>query len=318
MRKHTLKPAGYFVSWGVFKMKRPFNKPPKTYQDQLELLKSRGMTFADEAEACFYLEHLNYYRIGAYWLPFEANHATHQFKSGTSFEEVLELYIFDRELRLLVLDAIERIEVSVRAHWAYALAHRHGTHAHLDQSVAYDPALWQKNLDDLNKEVKRSDEVFIRHMTTTYQEALPPVWAVCEVMSLGLLSKWYGNLKPMPTRTAIAGVYGLDEAVLSSWLHHLSLVRNICAHHARLWNREFKRTPKPPMHKPKGLSQEFVKGSRKLYNSLVILLYLMDIIAPGHQWRERLKNLLHKNSTRLNAMGFPSNWEQCPIWKDKS
>ena len=101
-----------------------FNKPPKTFEEQVDLLIQRGMTIPDRAEALHYLKHLNYYRLRAYWLPFEKNHANHAFKPGTSFSEVLNLYVFDRELRLLVMDAIERIEVSIRTGWAYYLSHR--------------------------------------------------------------------------------------------------------------------------------------------------------------------------------------------------
>jgi abortive infection bacteriophage resistance protein len=170
-------------------MKRPFTKRPTTYAQQVELLQQRGMQVDDSATVEFYLQHLNYYRLGAYWLPFEADHATHTFRPGTRFDDVLNLYVFDRELRLLVLDAIERIEVSVRGQWAYQLAHRHGCHAHLDPNLAYKQNLWQANLDKLTEEVNRSDETFIKHLKATYTEALPPVWAVCEVMSLGLLSR---------------------------------------------------------------------------------------------------------------------------------
>lgn len=220
-------------------MKRAFNKPPTTYAQQLVLLTDRGMRIDHPDRAAFYLQHLNYYRLGAYWLPFEADHGSHRFVAGTSFEDVLNLYIFDRELRLLLLDAIERFEVSVRSQWAYHLAHEHGPHAHLDPALALNAPRWRTNLDRLSEEVSRSDETFIRHLTRTYREELPPVWAVCEVMSLGLLSRWYNNLKPMATRRAISSVYLTDQRVLESWLHHLTFIRNLCAHHSRLWNREF-------------------------------------------------------------------------------
>lgn len=180
-------------------MKRPFGKPATTHAQQVALLQQRGMVVDDPAAAEFYLQHLNYYRLGAYWLPFEADHATHTFRPGTRFADVLNLYVFDRELRLLVLDAIERVEVSVRSQWAYQLAHRHGPHAHLDAALAFNARHWQNNLDKLTDEVDRSDEVFIKHLKATYSEVLPPIWAVCEVMSLGLLSRWYSNLKPMHT-----------------------------------------------------------------------------------------------------------------------
>jgi len=296
-------------------IKYAFSKPPTTHKQQVELLRERGMVFDDSATAEFYLQHLNYYRLSAYWLPFEADHSTHRFCPNTHFDQVLNLYVFDRELRLLVLDAIERVEVSVRSQWSYQMAHEHGTHAHLDASIAFKYHLWQQNLHKLNGEVARSDETFIKHLQNTYMESLPPIWAVCEVMSLGLLSRWYNNLKPMPTRRAIANTYELDERVLESWLRHLSLVRNTCAHHSRLWNREFTITPLLPRNKPQGLITQLHPGSRKLYNTLVLLLHCMDIIAPHHHWRTRLQDLIAKYEIPIKAMGFPANWENLPIWQ---
>ena len=298
------------------RLKQPFTKIATTYAQQVALLQQRGMIVDDPADTEFYLQHLNYYRLGAYWLPFESNHATHAFRPGTRFADVMNLYVFDRELRLLVLDAIERLEVSVRGQWAYQLAHQHGPHAHLDATLASKQPLWQTNLNKLSEEVHRSDEAFIKHLLTTYAENLPPVWAVCEVMSLGLLSRWYNNLKPMPTRRAIAVVYSVDEKVLESWLRHLSLVRNTCAHHSRLWNREFTITPLLPRNKPAGLATQCQTGSRKLYNTLVILLHCMDVIAPQHHWRARLKDLIAQHAIPVAAMDFPANWQQLPIWQD--
>ncbi|WP_332671657.1 Abi family protein [Aromatoleum sp.] len=297
-------------------MKRAFTKPATTYTEQVALLQARGMVIDDPERAAFYLQHLNYYRLGAYWLPFEAEHASHCFRPGTRFETVLDLYVFDRELRLLVLDAVERIEVSIRSQWAYQLAHQHGPHAHLDAGLAYKRRHWESNLAKLKAELDRSDETFVKHLAQTYSEDMPPVWAVCEIMSLGLLSRWYGNLKPMPTRRAIADVYGLDQRVLESWLHHLTFIRNTCAHHSRLWNRELTITPELPRSKPHTLVAEFVPGSRKLYNTLVILLHFMDIIAPHHQWRARLVELIERHGVFVAAMGFPIGWQVRRIWME--
>lgn len=300
----------------VAKMTRPFTKPAITWADQVSLLQQRGMVVADPAQAEFYLQYINYYRMGAYWLPFEADHNNHIFRPGTSFDAVLNLYIFDRQLRLHVLDAIERVEVSVRSAWAYQLAHHCGPHAHLDSTIAFKTARWQQNLTKLTDEVSRSDETFIGHYRQNYSEALPPIWASCEVMSLGLLSRWYDNLKPMQVRQAIAKTYGIDESVLASWLRHLSLVRNTCAHHSRLWNREFTITPKAPGRKPAGLTAQWAHGSRKLYNSLVILLHCMDIVAPKHHWRTGLKKLIQDHNINTAAMDFPANWHALPIWQE--
>lgn len=295
-------------------MKIPFAKPATTYLQQIQLLQTRGLIIDDHVKAEFYLQQINYYRLCSYWLPFESDHATHAFKQGTSFSQVLNLYIFDRELRLLVMDAIERLEISVRAQWAYQLAHHHGPHAHLDPNLSFNSSYWQQNYNKLSEEFNRADEIFIRHLKDKYSEPLPPIWAVCEIMSFGLLSRWFNNLKPMPTRKAIARVYGIDQAVLESWLRHLSLVRNMCAHHSRLWNRDFTVTPEIPLRKPRDLNRNFQPGSRKIYNTLVLLLHCMDVIAPDHHWRQRLIGLISNHDIPVRAMGFPADWQSRSIW----
>lgn len=295
---------------------QPFTKPPTTYGQQVVLLQSRGMDFQDPAGAETLLQHLNYYRLTAYWLPFEASHRPHRFRPGTTFEAVLDIYEFDRKLRMLMLDALERIEVSVRSQWAYQMAHHHGAHSHLDIGLAKNHKHWNENHLLLEKEVKRSGETFIKHLAATYSEPLPPVWAVCEVMSLGLLSRLFGNLGPAATRKAIALPYQVDEAVLDSWLNHLRTVRNGCAHHSRVWNRDFTQTPKLPLSKPAGLHGQFRGGTRKIYNTFVLMLHLMDCASPGHSWRTRLRALLlDSSSPSPRDMGFPGGWEALPIWR---
>ncbi|MCU7834920.1 MAG: Abi family protein [gamma proteobacterium symbiont of Taylorina sp.] len=280
------------------------------------------MNVQDEEEAEYYLSHLNYSRLGAYWLPFEVDHSNHKFKSGVTFKDVLDLYIFDRELRLLVLDAIERIEVSIRTQWAYHMAHKHGAHSHLNANLSVNNNWHERNLASLKKELTRSDEVFVHHYNNTYTNPakIPPVWSVCEVMSLGLLSRWYKSLNPAQTRTAIARTYNLPVNVLTSFVEHLAYIRNICAHHSRLWNRRMTKTMQIPRsnHLSKLITNfNLDAGSqRKLYNTLVMLAYLMDIICMEHHFRPRLKELLLKHNIDTRMMGFPTDWEQLPIWKE--
>lgn len=205
---------------------KSFNKPAKTFAEQIELLKARGMQFANEQQAQFYLEQINYYRLGAYWLPFEHTHSPHCFKPDTSFEQVLELYVFDRELRLLILDAIERLEVAVRTRFAYELAHRHGCHAYLQEQYFKPAFRWHKLLESLEGEVDRADEVFIEHYKRTYDDPeLPPIWATCEVMSFGQLSKWYQLLAPIQTRKAISSHFDCDEKQFEGLLQHFVYLR---------------------------------------------------------------------------------------------
>ena len=266
------------------------------------------MTVRDPDQAATDLAALNYYRLAAYWLPFEEHHETHKFRENTTFEMVKALYVMDRSLRLLMLDAIERIEVAVRARWSYEMAHAHGPHAHLEANLAHRLTHYWRNCIDLSREFGRSEEVFARHLREKYVEPLPPVWAVCELMSFGLLSRWYANLGPQKTRKRISSAFDLDPDQLGSWLHHLSIVRNICAHHSRLWNREFTVTPAAPKTKPDELINQWNTGSRRLYNTLLMTIHFVGLLAPGGTWSSRLKQLLAPlPDDLLRPMGFPTD-----------
>lgn len=295
-----------------------FSKRPKEIADQIALLRSRGLTINDEQAAAHYLRHLNYFRLSGYWLPFEISHNPHQFQMGTTFEDVLNLYIFDRELRLLVLDAIERIEVSLRTQWAYHFAHYAGSHAYLEQKYVGSAKKFATQLAQMAAEIGRSKELFITHYQQTYSNPdMPPIWAACEVLSLGQLSRWYELLRPISLRSKIAATFELDQQLLGSVLHHLTYVRNLCAHHSRTWNRELTVTVSLPKTKPQVLAQSVDRpNNRKLYNSLCFILHFMDVIAPNHHWRSRLIELLTQHRITVVDMGFPADWETFPIWKD--
>lgn len=137
--RRFLKPAGSFFARQVApRIKRALTKAATTHADQVALLRQRGVGIDDQDRAAFYLCQINYYRLAAYWLPCEASHAERRVHAGTHFNAMLNVDLFDRELRLPVVDAVERLKLSVRSHWAYELVHRHGPHAHLDQALACD------------------------------------------------------------------------------------------------------------------------------------------------------------------------------------
>lgn len=307
--------GGLLFGAGVVK----FSKPAKTFAEQVELLQLRGLVIDDTANAERYLSHLNYYRFMGYVLPFEADHDTHAIRRGVRFEDVLNLYVFDRELRLLVLDAIERIEVSARTQWAYHFAHARDAHGYLQPEHAASAHQFIRHLATLDRELERSSETFIKHFRQQYSDPdLPPIWAACEVMSLGLLSNWYSMLRPISIRKAIAAAYGLDQQVLESALHHLSYVRNLCAHHSRLWNREMVitfRVPKRPAILRDAIG---VPADRRVYNSLCLIVYLMDCISPGHHWRDRLTRLLAEHEVDVSDMGFVNGWEARALWQTRA
>lgn len=278
------------------------------------------MAFSDRKHAAHCLQHISYYRLGAYWLPFEIDaevEGEHKFAHGTDFGDALALYVFDRQLRLLVMDAIERVEVSLRGCWAYRMATRYGPHGFLDPNIYAKSEQFERARDSLLEELARSKDTFVKHYQTKYDDPEhPPVWMVSEILSLGQLSKWYGNLGARADRQAIAKSYGIDEKVLESCAHHLTYVRNICAHHGRLWNKQFIVTMVVP-NAPGALKLAMNPGTeRKLYNTLAMLGYLMGIVAPSSDWRQRLRDLVATcEHAKLAAMGFPEEWLSMPAWK---
>lgn len=293
-----------------------FEKPALTIEQKLALLRSRGLSINDEARATHCLQHINYYRLTGYWLPFEESHNPHRFKPGVSFEDIINVYSFDRELRLLLLDAIERIEISLRTQWAFHLAHHAGAHSYLDQTLASSSRKHARQLGLLAHEVESSQETFVVHLRTKYKHPdLPPIWAACEVLSLGQLSRWYELLRPISLRAKIARVYGLDQQVLESFLHHLTYLRNLCAHHSRVWNREFTILPPVPKSKPQLLAASITKpADRRIYNTCCFIQHLMNVVSPGHCWNDRLVQLLDRHNIPATQMGFPDDWRVRPLW----
>lgn len=299
-----------------------FEKPALSVEQQLDQLVRRGMFVTDRAAAMQLLAHVSYYRLRAYWLPDEvpaSRPGDHAFKPDTQFETIVDLYSFDRKLRLLVMDAIERIEVSLRTGWAYVLSLRCGSHGYLDPTLFRKCREHEKCLLKLREEIQRSQETFVLHYRKTYTEPeLPPIWVACELLSFGQLSLWYQNLKHGSDRVEIAAAYGIDEQILKSFAHHLTFVRNVCAHHSRLWNREMTIKMKVPAN-PEWLGMSFNSANiKRLYNTLVMLAYVLDIISPRSQWRANLLALLGQHpKVDLAAMGFPGDWRDSEIWEPR-
>ena len=300
-----------------------YNKPPLVIMDQIALLKHRGMAFADVDDARHTLAHINYYRLRPYWLPFEnitdsaiGQNGQHFFQTGTSFESVLMYYTFDQRLKLLLMDAIERVEISLRTRWAHELALRYGSHAYLDVGLFCNTHNYAKCLESLQYEVRRSHEVFIKHYLDTYSHPiLPPIWAVCEVMSLGQLSQWLSNLKHRKDRQAIVHTFGFDEKVICAFAHHLGTVRNLCAHHSRVWNRRFTIRMKLPHRDAVSAHYFNTEEDQKIYNTLLMLVLLLDQICPESTWKVRLLKLITTMPKgTAAAMGYPEDWMNMAVW----
>ncbi len=296
-----------------------FAKPPLSIADQINTLKQRGLSFKDETKAAHYLSNISYYRLRAYTYPFQDNtKINHPFTKKISFEEIIELYVFDRKLRLLTFDALEKIEISLRTKVIYEYSIAYGSHWYEDQTLYRNPTRFNKDINKLYEEIDRSTETFITHYKGKYTNPTNPAcWMSLEVVSIGLLSKLFENLKKSNEKKAVALSFGLNNPILlESWMHSFAHLRNICAHHGRLWNRRITTMPQLPTNPVYPFLNNINFHQNKLYGVLSCISYILQIINPGHTFNKRLKELLKSCSyVNLKDMGFPKNWENEPLWQ---
>lgn len=316
-----------------------YNKPPLTYTEQVELLSSRGMVIFDKQRTERHLANISYYRLSAYMLPYkqkENGKILDSFQEGVTWDTVYNLYVFDRKLRLLVFDAIERLEVAIRAQIIYQLSHKYGSHWQ-DRPEIFTPPKTITLRDgrtvimdvygDIQKHIKEQlhnnkAEVFIQHYCNKYDTPInPPSWMSVEVMYFNHLSRICTGLKLRADINGIASYFALPPKTFCSWLHTINYIRNICAHHARLWNRDMNIVPEK-LAFSKSLdwvsSPDTVKRS-KLYYFLCMLNYMLQTANPTSTFKHRIKDLLteYQEVASLNAMGFQPDWMNEKMWDDK-
>jgi abortive infection bacteriophage resistance protein len=293
-----------------------FTKPPLTYEQQADLLLSRGLV-AGKPDLIERLRSVSYYRLCAYWYPFKR--ADNSFEPGTAFDVVWRRYTFDRQLRLLVMDAIERVEITIRTGLAYELTHRFGPFAHLDITTfpGMATAEYKRMLDELHENAQRSREAFVEHFKKTYDEFPDiPLWAAVETMTFGQMLTMFRNCGKHVQRD-IASLFHLPGTVILSWLFTLNYIRNLCAHHSRLWNRELAIKPLIPhaRHDARWHAPDPVQNDR-VFAVLTLLRYLLSQTAQQSQWRERLYSLFDRYAEiPLANMGVPNNWRDHSLWK---
>jgi abortive infection bacteriophage resistance protein len=300
-----------------------YNKPPLTSAEHIVQWRNRGLAVPDPLRAEHYLSVISYYRLSAYSLPFQAGNPDHHFRPGVSFDHILDLYVFDRELRLLVLDAIERIEVAIRAQLSNYMSLQYGGHWYLDRGRFDRKYDHNALLDAIEQECRRSKETFVRHYRTKYTApSLPPSWVVTEMLTYGQLSKVYDNLAAFKDQKAIARCFDTTAELLCSWMQSISYLRNVCAHHMRLWNRELGNAPKVPKHqtnwimRPVMLADTTVDPNKRLYLALAVIESLLRVVNPESTWHWRLKKLMDRYPAVSRAhMGMPNNWADDPFWR---
>lgn len=293
-----------------------YNKPALTYKDQLTQLQSRGLIIENEAKAIHLLEVISYYRLSGYWYPLLADKNNHAFKNNSTFETAFSLYKFDRELRLFLVRELEKIEVAIRAKMTYVLAHNRGSFWYLDSNNFRNHYKHSETIDKIKREFFRSDEEFIQAYKQKYSDPLAPSWMIFEVSSFGIISNLYSNFKPGKDKRTVAHFFGLDDKTFSSWMHSIVYLRNVCAHHSRLWNRVMSIQPLAPRNTKNQWLQNKSVSNNKTYFVLSMVIYLMNTINPNHSILERFNQMLENYpNVDTRAMGFPNNWQNEILWK---
>lgn len=315
-------PAGFLLPMNNHN--NAFEKPPLTIDAQLERLSSRGVTIQDTVAARHYLSYISYYRFCGYAIEFEGEliNGEKHYRDGTTFEQILDCYVFDRKLRLLVIDAIERIEIAIRTVMINELSLKcDDAHWYLDRSLFLPKFRHDDLIQSIKKETQykaqdgsvqdKKRERFIRHYYDKYHTPeLPAVWMVAEVLPLGSWSMIFANLVDRENQKVICKHFGINYIVMTSWLHTLTYLRNLCAHHSKLWSRNF--TLKPLI--ANDYHQQLKKNSR-FSAQAAILKILLDVISPGSEWAKHLRTLIADHpSIDINKMGFQEDWKSDRFW----
>ena len=296
----------------------PYDKPWLSYAQQLDRLIARGLVVSDRRAAEAFLAHVNYYRFSGYCLAFE--NTRHAFEAGCTFENVRAAYDFDLKLRDIVTDALEILEVDVRSMLAYEFGKRHGPFGHIDNTRFFWRFPHGEWLEKIRGEAERSNEPFVDHFQNRYA-GFPdlPVWIATETMSFGTVSRMFKGMN-RDDQKVVAARYGMQGSDLASVLHHLVYVRNACAHHSRLWDREW--AIKPALPKGKGWQPPLLPKGNRLFASLLLQNQLLNgcsgVRLQVKAWRGQLFALLEQPPPVADAyrrMGMTDDWRDHPAWR---
>ncbi len=290
--------------------------PPISPTEQLDRLLLRGIAIHDQDEALRFLNNVSFYRFRGYLEPFvdpAASGDLRPFLSGASFDEAMGRYKFDSLLRASLLEAFNHIEISLRAQWTLHLTYsqKGGEFAHRNENF-----FGEHHTDNLDRLERDYDELGKERHGYSFQNC--PTWAASEVMTLGQLSRWYGD-SILPVRKDVANYYRIHHRVMKALVHRLSTVRNFCAHHERLWDEAFFTKFSLPRRmgffsNPPSFFNTAHRG--KLYNTLVMVAYLTRTITGNTDWTRQFISLMDQHPyIPQETMGFVTGWRDLEIWQ---
>lgn len=298
-------------------MKKTFNKRFLSVSEQLNLLKERGLLIENDERTKDYLKHIGYFRLSAYFYPLlQTPKKQHKYKAGATFKQVLDMYRFDRKLRLLLFNEIEKVEVAIRTEIINAGCSFLKDIFWLSNPVFFkDKNRYAQSLTLIDAELAKSKEDFILHFKQSYDNKYPPSWMLAEIIPLGVLSNLYINIADRRLQKQIAQSFGLQTPVLISCLMVLANIRNLCCHHGRMWNRELPNIPselRSPKHE---WIDDRAIDRRRIYYKICMIKYLLHTITPNNKLKERLIELSQRYPTvDFQAMDFPNDWHTQRFW----
>ncbi len=295
----------------------PFSKSFTSSEELVYLLQSRGLEIENPKKAKSYLNNIGYYRLSAYMYPLlQTPKTAHRYKQGASFKKVMMLYRFDKKLRLLIFNEIEKIEIAIRRAVLQIPTEIHGDPFWLTkQSYFMDVDKFLETLKSITSEYNKSKEEFIKHFKQTYSEPYPPAWILGELLTIGNINAIYRNIKQNRIRKRIAKQFGLPIDVFESWLTVIAVMRNACGHHARVWNKQ-NAIPPAMLNHPVGAWITLPTDSMRTYFDICIIKYFLDVISPNNDLLAKLRWLfVDYPEIDLSALGFPKGWEMEPLWK---
>lgn len=280
-------------------------KPPTTFEEQVERLHQRNLIIEDKDIALDTLSKVNYYRFSAYLLPFKQL-SNGCYREGTSFSKIYRLYEFDRKLRNILSSVIEPIEVLLKTKIAYYHAHKYGAEGYTNFENFESHDRHNKFMAEFNDAIhKNSKALFVRHHIDNYSAHFP-IWVAVELFSLGMLSRFYANMKSEDRKYIAKNIFYTGPEHLESWLACLTDLRNRCAHYMRLYFHRFVKFPRLP----KG---PYMICSQRLFDIIYILKYLyIDHDKWISSFVPALEGLIEEYSCdiQLRYIGFPYNWKE--------
>ncbi len=284
--------------------------------DIVSLLLDRGLIIEDVDFAQRYIDRVGYYRLSGYFYPMlRFPKENHSFKSGSKFQNAINLYRFDKKFRFLIFYEIEKIEILFRSILSNVVSEYTGNIFWMtDPSFFASEERFSRTMTLIDKELKNSKEEFILHFKSKYSNPYPPAWILVEILPLGVVTRIFENLADNVLRKKIASRFGLPVPVFASWMTIVTLTRNSCCHHSRVWNKENAICPMIPK-KIKGKWIVSKVSPKRIYFDLCIIKWFVDIISPHNKLKDRLLKLFSDfPMIDTKAMGFPKYWETEPLW----